>query len=245
MKKLFILAALLMASTSAHAGGHFVRDRRPAHPHRGAAQLRLAVVPQDHGAGLQGIRSPSASTTMTMPAIATNAATIAPRATSRRRRNMRRLRPPPRFRRRRSLPLPSQPHRRRPRPRLRPPRRCKPTSRRALLRSPPGARAGPVAAAPASDPNTPLGVWATEENKGNVRIEPCGANLCGYAVKTNEKILISMKPTASKWSGQHPRSRQRPQLRLDDRDEGPNALRVQGCAFGGMFCGGQTWKRVS
>ena len=27
--------------------------------------------------------------------------------------------------------------------------------------------------------------------------------------------------------------------------KGPNALRVQGCAFGGMFCGGQTWSRVS
>ena len=27
--------------------------------------------------------------------------------------------------------------------------------------------------------------------------------------------------------------------------KGPNSLKVQGCAFGGMFCGGQTWKRVS
>jgi hypothetical protein len=27
--------------------------------------------------------------------------------------------------------------------------------------------------------------------------------------------------------------------------KGTNALRVQGCAFGGMFCGGQNWKRVS
>jgi len=27
--------------------------------------------------------------------------------------------------------------------------------------------------------------------------------------------------------------------------KGPNALKVQGCAFGGMFCGGQTWKRIS
>ena len=52
-----------------------------------------------------------------------------------------------------------------------------------------------------SDPNSPLGVWATEENKGNVRIEPCGANLCGYSVKSGEKILISMKPDGSKWSG--------------------------------------------
>jgi uncharacterized protein (DUF2147 family) len=109
----------------------------------------------------------------------------------------------------------------------------------------PAAQPAPVAAAPVSDPNSPLGVWATEENKGNVRIEPCGANLCGYAVKSGEKILISMKPEGGKWTG-----------RIHDPDSGRNydstmamkgtmSLRVQGCAFGGMFCGGQTWKRVS
>ena len=109
----------------------------------------------------------------------------------------------------------------------------------------PAPQQAPVAAAPAPEPTTPLGVWATEENKGNVRVEQCGANLCGYAVKSGEKILISMKPTGSKWTGQ-----------IHDPDsgrnydstiamKGPNAMRVQGCAFGGMFCGGQTWKRVS
>jgi uncharacterized protein (DUF2147 family) len=109
----------------------------------------------------------------------------------------------------------------------------------------PAPQPAPVAAAPVSDPNSPLGVWATEENKGNVSIEQCGDNLCGYAVKTGEKILISMKPTGSKWAG-----------RIHDPDsgrnydstmamKGTNTLRVQGCAFGGMFCGGQTWKRVS
>ncbi|MFB9264449.1 DUF2147 domain-containing protein [Bradyrhizobium erythrophlei] len=103
----------------------------------------------------------------------------------------------------------------------------------------------PVAAAPAPAPSGPIGVWATEENKGNVRVEPCGANLCGYAVTTNERILINMKPDGNAWSG-----------RIHDPDsgrnydstiamKGPNAMRVQGCAFGGMFCGGQTWKRVS
>jgi len=107
------------------------------------------------------------------------------------------------------------------------------------------AQPAPVAAAPVSDPNSPLGVWATEENKGNVRIEQCGSNLCGYAVKSGEKILISMKPEGGKWTG-----------RIHDPDsgrnydstiamKGTNALRVQGCAFGGMFCGGQTWRRVS
>jgi uncharacterized protein (DUF2147 family) len=109
----------------------------------------------------------------------------------------------------------------------------------------PAPQPAPVATAPASDPTSPLGVWATEENKGNVRIEACGANLCGYSVKSGEKILISMKPEGSKWTG-----------RIHDPDSGRNydstiamkgtmSLRVQGCAFGGMFCGGQTWKRVS
>ena len=103
----------------------------------------------------------------------------------------------------------------------------------------------PVAAAPVVASNSPVGVWATEENKGNVRIEQCGENLCGYAVKTNERILMNMKPSDNKWVG-----------RIHDPDSGrnydstiamrgPNGLRVQGCAFGGMFCGGQTWKRVS
>lgn len=103
----------------------------------------------------------------------------------------------------------------------------------------------PVTAAPVTAPVTPLGIWATEENKGNVRIEPCGQNLCGYAVNTGERILINMKPSETKWIGE-----------IHDPDsgrnydstiamKGPNTLRVQGCAFGGMFCGGQVWKRVS
>lgn len=109
----------------------------------------------------------------------------------------------------------------------------------------PASAPAPVAAAPVAAPNSPIGVWATEENKGNVRVEQCGANLCGYSEKTNERILINMKPEGAKWSG-----------RIHDPDsgrnydstiamKGPNAMRVQGCAFGGMFCGGQTWKRVS
>jgi uncharacterized protein (DUF2147 family) len=103
----------------------------------------------------------------------------------------------------------------------------------------------PAPAAAAAPATTPLGIWATEDGKGNVRVEQCGANLCGFAANTNEKILINMKPSNDKWSGQ-----------IHDPDsgrtyastiamKGPNAMRVQGCAFGGMFCGGQTWKRVS
>jgi uncharacterized protein (DUF2147 family) len=78
-----------------------------------------------------------------------------------------------------------------------------------------------------------------------VRIEQCGQNICGYAVNTGERILINMKPSENKWTGQ-----------IHDPDsgrnydstiamKGTNTLKVQGCAFGGLFCGGQTWKRIS
>jgi len=134
--------------------------------------------------------------------------------------------------------------------------------------TPPVAKPAPpvVATAPVSSPsptpsapaaqavksaNSPLGVWLTEEREGKVRIEQCGANLCGYSLdaKSNqngEQVLINMKPgNDSKWSG----------LILDPNSgstydstialKGPDTLRVQGCAFGGMFCGGQTWSRLN
>jgi len=102
-----------------------------------------------------------------------------------------------------------------------------------------------VAAAPVQPATTPLGVWNTEKNAGMVRIEQCGQNLCGYAVPNGEKILVNMKPSGTRWTG-----------RIHDPDsgkvydssiamKGPNTLRVQGCVFGGIFCGGQTWIRVS
>ncbi|MGN1289274.1 MAG: DUF2147 domain-containing protein, partial [Bradyrhizobium sp.] len=119
---------------------------------------------------------------------------------------------------------------------------------------PPTVGAASPAPKPAANPvqaaNSPLGVWLTEEKEGKVRIEQCGANLCGYSVdkKSNtngEQVLINMKPGKDKWSG-----------RIFDPNSGstydstialksPDTLRVQGCAFGGMFCGGQTWTRVN
>ncbi len=113
-----------------------------------------------------------------------------------------------------------------------------------MAAAPPVAAQQPVAAA-APAPTTPIGLWATEDGKGNVKIEQCGPDLCGYTTDTREKILINMKPEESKWTG-----------RIHDPDsgrnydstiamKGPNLLKVQGCAFGGMFCGGQTWKRIS
>jgi uncharacterized protein (DUF2147 family) len=106
-------------------------------------------------------------------------------------------------------------------------------------------------APPVQAANSPLGVWLTEEKEGKVRIEQCGANLCGYSVdsKSNqngEQVLINMKAGKdSKWSGRifDPKSGSTYESTIALRNS--DSLRVQGCAFGGMFCGGQTWSRVN
>jgi uncharacterized protein (DUF2147 family) len=99
--------------------------------------------------------------------------------------------------------------------------------------------------------SSPLGMWLTEEKEGKVRIEQCGGYLCGYSVdaKSNqngEKVLINMKPGKdSKWSGRifdpNTGSTYDSTIAL----KGSDNLRVQGCAFGGLFCGGQTWSRLN
>jgi uncharacterized protein (DUF2147 family) len=109
----------------------------------------------------------------------------------------------------------------------------------------------PAAAPPVRDPNSPIGVWLTEEKEGKVRIEQCGANLCGYSVdsKSNlngEQVLINMKPgREQKWSGRILDPNTGSTYDSTIALKGPDTLRVQGCAFGGMFCGGQTWTRVN
>ncbi|MGY3467438.1 uncharacterized protein (DUF2147 family) [Bradyrhizobium sp. LM6.11] len=111
------------------------------------------------------------------------------------------------------------------------------------------------AAAATRDLNSPLGVWLTEEKEGKVRIEQCGNNLCGYSVdsKSNqngEQVLINMKPGKDqnkdqKWSGRVLDPNSGSTYDSTIALKGTDRLRVQGCAFGGMFCGGQTWTRLN
>lgn len=115
---------------------------------------------------------------------------------------------------------------------------------------PRAAAPAPAAAAAVHDPNSPLGLWLTEEKEGKVRIEQCGTNLCGYSVdsKSNqngEQILINMKPGNDKWTGRILDPNTGSTYDSTIALSGPDRLRVQGCAFGGMFCGGQTWTRVN
>jgi uncharacterized protein (DUF2147 family) len=236
MKKLYILAALLMATTSAQAGGisfqiNGERIRVEAPRNCNAISCVKVISP-----GYTGTLGSVDLKGMGKKKDDDDAVTSAPSA------------PPAPAPAQAAAPQPPAPAAAAPAP---PPTTVATATPARTELAPPA----PVAAAPApqpaplaaaaTDPNSPVGVWSTEENKGDVRIEECGANLCGYSVNTGARILINMKPQGAKWAG-----------RIHDPDSGRNydstialksstTLKVQGCAFGGMFCGGQTWKRVS
>ena len=236
MKKLYIVAALLMATTSAHAGGitlqingERVRVEAPRNC-TGISCIKITAPGYNGTLGnvdLKGMGSKSkgdddavttAPVAPTAPAQATAPQPPAPAATA-----------------------PAQTV-----AAVTPARtEAAPPAPPAPVAAAPAPQPAPVAAAAASDPNSPIGIWSTEENKGNVRVEECGANLCGYSVNTGERILINMKPQGGKWSGRihDPNSGRNYDSTIALR--GTDTLKVQGCAFGGMFCGGQTWKRVS
>ncbi len=110
------------------------------------------------------------------------------------------------------------------------------------------APSAPVAApAPA---NGPVGVWMTEKNEGKVHVVNCGNDICGYAVEKNgsdgAQVLINMKPDGNNtWHGRIHDTRGGGTYDSTIAMRGNDKMRVQGCAFGGMFCGGQTWSRVN
>jgi len=102
---------------------------------------------------------------------------------------------------------------------------------------------------PAPVASGPIGVWMTEKNEGKVHVVNCGADICGYAVEKNgadgAQVLIDMKPNGSEWHGRIHDTRGGGTYDSTIAMRGNDRMRVQGCAFGGMFCGGQTWTRVN
>jgi uncharacterized protein (DUF2147 family) len=108
-------------------------------------------------------------------------------------------------------------------------------------------RAVPAKADPANtDAASPVGLWLTQKREGKIRIEPCGEFLCGFADgKPSDKVLIDMKPGSNnRWNGKIKDVRSGSIYASHISLKGPNSLSVQGCAFGGMFCGGETWTRA-
>jgi uncharacterized protein (DUF2147 family) len=93
---------------------------------------------------------------------------------------------------------------------------------------------------------SPIGLWLTEKGEGRVRIEPCGQALCGHTDgKPNENILINMRLTQkNRWNGKINDLRAGGTYLAQMSLKNADALRIEGCAFGGLFCGSQTWTRA-
>ena len=93
---------------------------------------------------------------------------------------------------------------------------------------------------------SPIGVWSSSE--GQMRVEPCGKNLCSYAVggpKAGAMVLKQMRQTGvNHWSGQVTDIRSGQTYSAHMSLRGTNGLNIQGCALGGMVCGGRTLTRV-
>jgi uncharacterized protein (DUF2147 family) len=260
MRKLFAIAALLLASSAAQAqytfeyGGRTIR----VDPDRGTVSIpgvydnsgrkskrsrsddsdrsrksspdQAKVDPQTPAAPPPPPTERTPAPANTVPAPATSTATVAPSETI--------TSTPPSGNTLLPPPLPPQPQ-----------QDVAPVPPPVVATAPP--LPAPTPAPATGQSNTPLGLWLTEEKEGKVRIEQCGANLCGYSVdeKSNqngEQVLINMKPGKdAKWSGRifDPKSGSTYDSTIAMK--GTDTLRVQGCAFGGMFCGGQTWSRLN
>ena len=97
---------------------------------------------------------------------------------------------------------------------------------------------------------TPLGDWQTEGNKGSVRIERCGAALCGYVLSppsgSKGETVLNMKPKAADlWTGNIYSRDSGSSYYATMTAKGPNSLRVEACALGRFFCSGNGWNRIS
>ena len=145
---------------------------------------------------------------------------------------------------------PSRPHSEQPAPApggqgARPPAPTEPPRQRPE-RPPPapglGATTAPTPAA--------TGEWFVEDGVARIKIQPCGAALCGAVSwskaggEVGTQILRSMKPAGhNKWEGTiyDPSSGRTYQSTVTLQN--PNSLRVEGCVLG-FLCGGQTWTRA-
>jgi uncharacterized protein (DUF2147 family) len=250
MKRLFAVAAFLLASTAAQAqytfeyGGRTIR----IDPDRGTVSIPGVYdnsrrrtkrsqdsAPQHKQAPEQAKiepQPPAPAPARTSPEPATATATVAPADTATSTQPAAAIAPAPQVQ-QDAAPA------------------VKPAPPPVVATAPPSAPA-PMPAAPiVQSANSPLGVWLTEEKEGKVRIEQCGANLCGYSVDTKsnqnrEQVLINMKlGKDSKWSGRIYDPNTGSTYDSTVALKGSDTLRVQGCAFGGMFCGGQTWSRLN
>jgi uncharacterized protein (DUF2147 family) len=113
---------------------------------------------------------------------------------------------------------------------------------------------------------SPVGEWVVEDATAHIRIVSCGSALWGViswtkdAPGTDENnpdpskrsrsvmgmpILLNMKPAGQRWDGEVYNAENGETYTAHISLESPDVLRIEGCVLGGLFCGGENWKRVN
>jgi uncharacterized protein (DUF2147 family) len=111
----------------------------------------------------------------------------------------------------------------------------------------------------------PIGEWLVEEGSARIRIEPCNDTLWGVISWVREPgydrqnpdpakrgrpivgvpILRNMKPVKpNQWEGEIYNAKNGKMYSASITLVREDALKVEGCVLGGLFCGGETWTRV-
>ena len=117
------------------------------------------------------------------------------------------------------------------------------------------------------------GVWSTAGARAQVRIAPCGNELCGSIVALTQpndpetgrprtdknnadparrnrplvgvQVLLGMKPDGqSKWTGRIYDAQNGKTVSGSISLNGARSLKLEGCALGGMICRSQAWTRI-
>jgi uncharacterized protein (DUF2147 family) len=104
-----------------------------------------------------------------------------------------------------------------------------------------------------------LGTWKTQVDDSryaHVKMQACGAALCGVIVKTflngedykspnlGKTLVIDMKPTGGgKYTGKVWRPSNK-KIYIGKMNVSGNSLKLSGCVAGGLICSKQTWSRL-
>ena len=109
------------------------------------------------------------------------------------------------------------------------------------------------------------GDWVRPSGSSKIRIAPCGGALCGKLVWLREPRKDTKNPDPAKRSrslvgtrtvlGMKPNGDNSWKGKVYNAEDGKtytgvmtlvndNALKLEGCVLGGLFCKGETWKRA-
>ncbi len=113
---------------------------------------------------------------------------------------------------------------------------------------------------------SPVGEWLVEDGTARIRILPCGSSLWGVISWTKDTpgtdennpnpalrnrsvmglpILLNMKPSGQRWEGEVYNAENGKTYSANINLASRDVLAIEGCVFGGIFCGGENWTRVS